>query len=641
MNKLKMHSQDLIQENISKIRGLFPACVTEARDEVTGAVRLAVDFDQLRQELSDEIVEGHQERYRLDWPGKREALALSNAPISKTLRPIIDESVHFNETRNLFIQGDNLEALKLLQDAYLGQIDFIYIDPPYNTGTDFIYKDSYAVGADSFLRETGQRDDTGGRLVANPESNGRFHSAWLSMMYSRLRVAKFFLSERGVICISIDDDELDNLLKVTKEVFGEKNFVTNFLRQKKKKPSFLHGNVGSMYEYVVCLCRQRDQSPPFSVDVTTAGKKYPFNNAGNSLGILEFPAGSVYFAENSAGYSPEDMSEGNIVTRLLDPLRIENHTNVAPFRLEGEFRYGQARLDEIVKAGESITISKAPFRPNHIKSGGEIKKMHNHLSPATYDVGTNEDATAELEALFGICLFDNPKPTSLVRTLCKAVTYDQPEAKVLDFFAGSGTTAQSILELNAEDGGARQFILVQLDEVVPEDSKAKAAGYTTISELAQERIRRAGTKILKSKSHSNWNRDVGFRVFKVDTSNMKDVYYRPDEMMQTDVLEMVNNVKEDRSAEDLLFQVLVDWGVDLTLPIRRETLQDKVVFFVEDNTLIACFESDITESLVKEIASYEPLRVVFRDNGFVSDAVKINVEQIFRQLSPITELKAL
>jgi adenine-specific DNA-methyltransferase len=267
--------------------------------------------------------------------------------------------------------------------------------------------------------------------------------------------------------------------------------------------------------------------------------------------------------------------------------------------------------------------------------------MHNHLSPATYDVGTNEDATAELEALFGICLFDNPKPTSLVRTLCKAVTYDQPDAKVLDFFAGSGTTAQSILELNAEDGGARQFILVQLDEVVPEDSKAKAAGFTTISELAQERIRRAGTKMLKSKCHSNWNRDVGFRVFKVDTSNMKDVYYRPDEMMQTDVLEMVNNVKEDRSAEDLLFQVLVDWGVDLTLPIRRETLQDKVVFFVEDNTLIACFESDITESLVKEIASYEPLRVVFRDNGFVSDAVKINVEQIFRQLSPITELKAL
>lgn len=636
-----MHSPNLSQENISKIRELFPACVTEARDEATGTVRLAVDFDQLRQELSDEIVEGPQERYRLDWPGKREALALSNAPINKTLRPVPDESVSFDETRNLFIQGDNLEALKLLQNAYLGQIDFIYIDPPYNTGTDFIYKDSFAIKAGDFLRETGQRDETGGRLVANPESNGRFHSAWLSMMYSRLRLAKYFLSDRGVICISIDDDELDNLLKVTKEVFGEKNFVTNFLRQKKKKPSFLHGNVGSMYEYVVCLCRQRDQSPPFSVDITTAGKKYPFNNAGNSLGILEFPAGSVRFSEASGEYSPQDMSEGNIVTRLLDPLQIQNHKNTASFRLEGEFRYGQTRLDEIVKAGEGITISKAPFRPNHIKSGGEIKKMHNQLSPATYEVGTNEDGTSELESLFGTCLFDNPKPVSLVRTLCKAVTYDQPYAKVLDFFAGSGTTAQSIMELNAEDGGGRQFILVQLEEAVPDDAKAKAAGFTTISELAQERIRRAGQKVLKGKCHSDWNRDVGFRVFKVDTSNMKDVYYRPDEIMQTDVLEMVNNIKEGRTAEDLLFQVLVDWGVDLTVPIRRRILQDKVVFFVDDNTLIACFESGITESLIKELASCEPLRAVFRDNGFVSDAVKINVEQIFQQISPTAEVKVI
>lgn len=641
MEKLKMHSPDLSQDNIAKIRDLFPGCVTEARDDMTGAVRLAVDFDQLRQELSDHLVEGPQERYRLDWPGKLEALALANAPIAKTLRPCREESVDFDTTQNLFIEGDNLDALKIMQENYLGKIKMIYIDPPYNTGNDFIYEDDFAETAEGFLKRSNQKDERGNRLIANPETNGRFHSDWLSMIYPRLKIAKTLLTDDGLLFISIGEHEIDNLLRLTKEVFGEENFVTTFLRQRKKKPSFLHANVGSMFEYVVCVARYRAFAPAFSVDVTTVGKKYPVNNAGNSLGTLVFPGGSVRFVPKDTVYEPQDMSEGNIITRLLDKVVVTDHRNIDAFRLEGEFRYSQSRLDEIVRAGETITISKAPFRPNHVKAGGEVKKMHNLLSPETYQAGTNEDATAELESLLGAPLFDNPKPSSLVRVLCRAVTYNDPDALVMDFFCGSGSTAHAVMQLNADDGGNRRFIMVQLPELCEINSDAFKAGYKTIAEISKERIRRAGKRTLERQCHEDWLKDVGFRVLKVDTSNMKDVYYRPDELKQSNLLDTVDNVKEDRNLEDLLFQVLVDWGVDLTLPIRRETVQGKTVFFVDDNTLVACFDRGVTEELVKEVAKREPLRVVFRDNGFVSDAVKNNVEQIFRQLSPSTDVKAI
>ena len=400
MEKLKMHSPNLTQDNIARIRDLFPGCVTEAKSE-DGSVKLAVDFDQLRQELAESIVEGPQERYHLNWPGKREALLTANAPIAKTLRPCREESVNFDSTKNLFIEGDNLDALKLLQENYLGKVKMIYIDPPYNTGNDFIYEDDFAETTEDFLRRSNQKDVKGNRLIANPDTNGRFHSDWLSMIYPRLKLARTLLADDGLLFISIGEQEVDNLLRLTKEVFGEQNFVTTFLRQRKKKPSFLHANVGSMFEYVVCVARNRSLAPPFSVDVTTAGKKYPVNNAGNSLGTLIFPAGSVRFASKDAIFEPQDMSEGNIVTRLLDKVVVSDYRNVDAFRLEGEFRYSQSRLDEIVRAGETITISKAPFRPNHVKAGGEVKKMHNLLSPETYQVGTNEDGTAELESLFG------------------------------------------------------------------------------------------------------------------------------------------------------------------------------------------------------------------------------------------------
>ncbi len=642
MEKLKMHSPNLAQEHIARLRGLFPDCVTEGRSN-DGRVSLTVDFDQLRQELSDSIVEGPQERYHLNWPGKREALLTANLPIAKTLRPCRAESVEFDTSRNLFIEGDNLDALKLLQETYLGQVKMIYIDPPYNTGNDFIYEDDFAESAQGFLKRSNQKDDKGNRLIANPETNGRFHSDWLSMIYPRLKLARTLLADDGLLFISIGEQEVDNLLRLTKEIFGDENFVTTFLRQRKKKPSFLHANVGSMFEYVVCVARNRTLAPPFSVDVTTVGKKYPVNNAGNSLGTLQFPAGAVRFASKDAVYEPQDMSEGNIVTRLLDKVVVADYRNVDAFRLEGEFRYSQSRLDEIVRAGEVITISKAPFRPNHVKAGGEVKKMHNLLSPETYQAGTNEDATAELESLFGATLFDNPKPTSLIRVLCRAVTYDDPNALVMDFFCGSGSTADAVMQLNAEDGGNRRFIMVQLPEPCEPNSDASKAGYQTIAEISKERIRRAGKRTLERQCHEDWNKDTGFRVLKVDTSNMADVYYEPDALDKANLDLLVENIKPGRTPEDLLFQVMLDWGVDLSLPVEKKIVQGKDVYFVDRDALACCFDADggVDESFIKELAACMPLRAVFRDAGLQNSAVRINIEQIFKLLSPKTEIKVL
>jgi adenine-specific DNA-methyltransferase len=642
MDKLKMHSPDLTQDHLARLRELFPGCVTEAKGE-DGAVRLAVDFDLLRQELSGTLVEGPQERYQLNWPGKREALLTANAPIAKTLRPCREESVAFDTTKNLFIEGDNLDALKLLQEGYLGKVKVIYIDPPYNTGHDFIFEDDFAESAGDFLRRSNQRDDKGNRLIANPETNGRFHSDWLSMIYPRIRLARTLLADDGVLFVSIGEQEIDNLLRLGKEVFGEDNFVTTFLRQRKKKPSFLHANVGSMFEYVVCMSRNRALAPPFSVDVTTVGKKYPVNNAGNSLGTLLFPAGAVRFATKDAVYEPQDMSEGNIVTRLLDTVVVAEYRNVDAFRLEGEFRYSQSRLDEIVRAGEVITISKAPFRPNHVKAGGEVKKMHNLLSPETYQAGTNEDATAELDSLFGANLFDNPKPTSLIRVLCRAVTYNDPDAIIMDFFCGSGSTADAVMQLNAEDGGNRRFIMIQLPEPCAPSSDASKAGYRTIAEISKERIRRAGKRALKQQCHEDWNKDIGFRVLKVDTSNMADVYYEPDRLDSSNLDLFVENFKPDRTPEDLLFQVMLDWGVDLSMPVEKRIVQGKDVYFVDRNALACCFDAHggVDEPFVKELAAFMPLRAVFRDAGLQSSAMRINIEQIFRLLAPQTEVKVL
>lgn len=625
MDRLKMHSPDLSQENIAKIRELFPGCVTEAHDKATGQLRLAVDFDQLRQELSDHIVEGPQERYRLDWPGKRKALALANAPIAKSLRPCNDESVDFNTSQNMFIEGDNLESLKMIQEIYLGRVKLIFIDPPYNTGGDFVYNDDFSETYEKFLVSSNQCSPNGERLVSNLETSGRFHSDWISMIYPRLRLARNLLNNDGIIFISIDDREVGNLRKICDEVFGEENLLANLIWQKKYTRANDARWFSDNHDHILCYAKQK---------------------IGMTLNLLPRNGNQL-----SAYSNPDNHPKG---VWKATPLHAKSGTNTSPFTFKngttwmpptGTFRRfndaSMANMDENDEIWFGQDGTQTPQRKSFLS---EVK---DGVSPVTIwlyeEVGHNHEANNELKQLGLVGLFNNPKPIRLIRRILELATNPTDNNIIVDFFAGSSTTAHSVMLQNAVDGGDRKFIMAQVDEPLNDSSEAFKAGFRTIAEVSKERIRRAGQKILEGDYHPEWNRDVGFRVLKVDTSNMKDVYYRPDELKQSNLLDMVDNVKQDRTTEDLLFQVLVDRGMDLTLAIRRETMQGKTVFFVDDNALIACFDHGITEDLVKELAGHKPkpLRVVFRDNGFVSDAVKINVGQIFRQLSPTTEVKSI
>ncbi|MDI9335554.1 MAG: site-specific DNA-methyltransferase [Gammaproteobacteria bacterium] len=648
---LDMQSPDLVNQNIAKLAELFPNCVTES------AKGKSIDFDLLKQELNHAVVEGSKERYRLEWPGKREAIVTANLPTTKTLRPMREDSVDFDNTENIYIEGDNLEVLKLLQESYLGKIKMIYIDPPYNTGNDFVYKDNFAKDKGEELFESGQKDELSRRLVVNPETSGRYHSNWLSMMYPRLKLARNLLKEDGVIFISIDDNEVHNLRKLTDEIFGEKNFVSEFIWEKKKKPSFLHKNIGKLGEYIVCYVKDHHTTFPFSLETTTAGKKYPFNNAGNSRAILTFPPYSVRFNMTDQVVHPQDMSQGNIVTILLDKLVIADGKNIGSFRLEGEWRYSQESLDEICKNKEEIVISKIPFRPNHRKHGGEIKKMKNFFSPSHYQMETNEDATTQLSELFGADVFSYPKPVKLIKTLVSASTYDDDNPIVLDFFSGSATTAHAILKQNSEslNGHRTKYILVQLPEDL--DKNLEAVDVDTkrciveaikildqlgkshyLTELSKERIRRSAKKI---KAETGADIDYGFRVYRLDESNMRDVYYHPQDYDQSTIDLFADNVKSDRTEDDLLTQVMLSWGLPLSLKIERVKVAGKKVLKVAGNSLFACFDQNIDDVFAKEIAKDKPVRMVFRDAGFKDDTAKTNVKQWLKQLSPETEMKVL
>ena len=626
MDKLKMHSPDLSQDNIAKIRELFPACVTEARDEATGAVRLAVDFDQLRQELSDHIVEGPQERYRLDWPGKREAIATANGPEAKTLRPSRDESVEFDTTKNLFVEGDNLEALKLLQDSCLGRVKMIYIDPPYNTGSDFVYDDDFAQGSDEYLTKSMQRDEIGNRLIANKNANGRFHSDWLSMMYSRLKIARSLLSQDGSIFISIDDTEQANLKRMCDEIFGGDNFVNTIVWEKRYSPQNAVKWFSEAHDFLLVYAKDKMSWYPKLLDRTDEMNARYRNLDNDPRGVWK-PADATAQAGHGTKSQFYDLVAPNGKKHSLPNGRCWVYTKEVFEKMIADNRvwFGAS--------GNNVPAIKRFL--SEIKQGTACQTIWKYD-----EVGHNQEGKKEVNKLFPeASVFDTPKPTRLLKRVLHIATDEK--SIVLDFFAGSATTADAAMQLNSDDGGNRTVISVQIPEPTDMNSVARDAGCLTIAEIAKDRIRRAGKKILEGECHGDWNRDIGFRVLKVDTSNMKDVYYRPDELKQSDLLDTVDNVKEGRTAEDLLFQVLVDWGVDLTLPIRRETVQGKTVFFVDENALVACFDRGVTEDLVKELAGHEPLRVVFRDTGFASDDVKINVEQIFRQLSHTTDVKSI
>lgn len=658
MEKLKMHSPDLTQDNIAKIRELFPDCVTEAAS-AEGSVRLAVDFDQLRQVLSDVIVEGHQERYRLDWPGKREALLTGNAPIAKTLRPDEAKSVQFGSTKNLLIEGDNLEALKLLQETYLGKVKMIYIDPPYNTGSDFVYDDDFSQTVGEFLAKSMQEDQTGNRLVANTETNGRFHSDWLSMIYPRLQLARRVLRDDGFIVVSIDDVECHSLKRVMDEIFGENNFIASLVWDRNRKNDAKYVSVGHEYMlvYVKSLQELKDhdvklRAPKEGVDEVKALFQELRKTHGDDWTAVADGIKAFYKTIDEddprfplVRYTKVDekgpfRDDGNInwpggggpTYTVLHP------STGMPCKLpKSGWRYPtKTRFDEEVAAGRIVfgpdetTVPRV--RTNLFENFDQV------LTSVRYSYA--QTATLEFEQIFeGRRVFENPKNYKDISLLVNYLT--GTDDIVMDFFAGSGSTAHAVMHANANYGGNRSFITVQIAEPTPENSEARQAGYKTIFEITLDRIKRSGKLVSEGDCNASWRKDIGFRVLKIDTSSMSDVYYTPDATNQGDLLSQVESIKQGRTADDLLFQVLVDWGVDLTLPIRREAVQDKTVFFVDENALVACFDTGVTEELVKELAGHEPVRVVFRDTGFVSDAVKINVEQIFRQLSPSTEVKAI
>lgn len=623
MEKLKMHTPDLTQDHINRIRELFPNCVTEARDE-SGKLKLSVDFDQLKQELSDSIVEGPQERYHLNWPGKREALLTANAPIAKTLRPCREESVNFDTTKNLFIEGDNLEALKLLQETYLGKIKMIYIDPPYNTGNDFIYEDDFSENSEEFLRRSNQKDEEGNHLVTNKESNGRFHSDWLSMMYGRLKLTRNLLSNDGVIFVSIDDGEVSNLTKICDEVFGEQNFIANIIWQKRTSPD-MRTAVSQAHEYFLLYSKDKACSTvTFNKLALTEEQKSNYKNLDND------PRGAWVSSDFTAqGFRPNQMY------KIVTPGGVE----YAP--PEGRcWKNVEAAFKEQVADGRFWFGADGKSVPRRKTYLNEVEGYVPWTWWSNKEAGHSQQAKKEVNALFGKAeIFSTPKPVSALKRMLEITT--GPNDLVLDFFAGSASTAHAVMDINADDGGNRKFIMVQFPELCDKKSEAFKAGYKDIAEISKERIRRAGKKIIEGGCHENWNKDVGFRVLKIETSNMAEVYYTPDGVKQNDLLFAVDNIKPDRKPEDLLFQVLLDWGVDLTLPITQKTVQSKAVFFVDGNALVACFDTGITEELVKELAADKPLRVVFRDNGFASDSTKINAEQIFKQMSPGTDMKSI
>ncbi|MFV1490751.1 site-specific DNA-methyltransferase [Phaeobacter sp. JH72H1] len=628
--KLKMHSPDLTAQNVERIAALFPGCVTESTGP-DGTLRRAVDFDLLRQELSDSIVDGPQERYHLDWPGKRQALITANAPIAKTLRPVRAESVDFDTTRNLFIEGDNLEALKLLQETYLGKVKMIYIDPPYNTGNDFVYDDDFAESAKEFLAKSNQMDAAGNRLVTNTQSNGRFHSDWLSMMYSRLKLARNLLTVDGMIFISIDDSEQGNLRGLCDEIFGRENFVECFVWKKSYGGGPKEKYAVTQHEYILMYCRSMADLSPFAlpydpkkVDRYYSGRDEHFETRG-PYRLKPLEATKSMDARPNLVYEVQT-ADGEII------------------RPQRQWLWGKDRVLEalannhviVIRNGDKVTLNYKQY----LKDEEGVERGEKPFS--VIDGIYTQHGTADLSVHFpDAVVVQFPKPVALIRQFIQIALSADPNAIILDFFAGSATTAEAVFSLPPEVQNGAQFILVQIPEETPAGSPARKAGFPTIAEISKERIRRAGAKTLEGESHPDWNRDVGFRVLKIDSSNMADVHYTPDATTQADLLTRVDNIKPGRTAEDLLFQVLLDWGVDLSLPITRETVEGKTVFTVAGTALIACFDNGVDEALVKTLATRKPLRVVFKDTGFKDDATKINVKQIFKSLSPDTEVKAI
>ena len=658
MDKLRMQTANKADENFKKLAAMFPNAVTETINE-SGEVVRAIDKDVLMQEISCKVVDGNEERYQFTWPDKKKSVLLANAPINKTLRPCREESVDFDSTENLYIEGDNLEVLKLLQETYLGKIKMIYIDPPYNTGNDFVYEDDFAQSTDEYLANSGQFDEDGNRMVQNTESNGRFHTDWLNMIYPRLRIAKDLLAGNGVIFISIDDNEIENMKKLCDEVYGATSFVAQLVWEKKKKGSFLSKSITNVKEYILVYCKNIDGFEGLIGEINDEEETYPCINAVNKRELRTIPAGIESKYRDKDFFMPKgsEISDTTMSIVLHSDLVIKNGVLAEELTLEGNWRYSQAAMKEYALKKELYITRDLYLR--RIVRETRYKTMKDLLSRVGEDTeiahtemvdtknlnssgwGSNEDADEELRLIFGIQkLMDYPKPVRLILKLLASYR-GSDDYIVLDFFSGSATTAHATIKLNAQDGGKRKFIMAQLPELTDEKSPAYKAGYKTICEIGKERIRRAGAKIKEEAGLAAQNLDTGFRVLKCDTSNMKDVYYNPAEYEVNMFSRLEDNIKEDRTPEDLLFQVMLDLGVLLSSKIEETTIAGKKVFNVEDNYLIACFDSDVSEETIKAIAKQKPYYFVMRDSSMASDSVATNFDQIFATYSPDTVRKVL
>ena len=628
MDNLKMHSLDGVQRNIDLIGKLFPNAITEVKRN--GKVEHAIDFDVLRQELSDSIVEGREERYQFTWPDKKKAMLAANAPITATLRPVVTDSVGKDGTpggfdsENLYIEGDNLEVLKLLQETYLGKIKMIYIDPPYNTGNDFVYEDDFAQSTDEYLANSGQFDEEGNRMVQNTESNGRFHTDWLNMIYPRLKLAKDLLSDDGVIFISMDDHEQENIKKICDEIFGEANFLAQVIWERAYSPVNLKKHFSESHDYIICYAKNVESCVCNGLP-RSAEANDRYSNPDND------PRGA---------WTSGDLSVGPRIESRVYEITVPSGRKVLPpsgycWRLD-EKTFQQYRKDNRIWFGEGgDNVPRIKRFLSDVKQG---------ITPMTIwkytEVGHSQDAAQKLKKLFdGKAFFDYPKSVELIKRCLQL--YTDNNCYVLDFFSGSATTAHAVMQLNAEDGGRRKFIMVQLPEATDEKSEAYKAGYKNICEIGKERIRRAGKKIKEDSPLTTQDLDTGFRVLKCDTSNMKEVYYNPAEYEASLFSRLEDNIKEDRTPEDLLFQVMLDLGVLLSGKIEETTIAGKKVFNVEDNYLIACFDSDVTEDTIKAIAKQKPYYFVMRDSSMANDSVATNFDQIFATYSPDTVRKVL
>ncbi len=629
MDKLRMQSSNGVEDNIMKIAQLFPDCVTETVDERSGQPKHLIDFEKLKQNLSDSVMSERAERYQFTWPDKNKAILLANSPVNATLRPCREDSIDFDNTQNLYIEGDNLDVLKCLKETYLHKVKMIYIDPPYNTGNDFVYEDDFAQSSEEYLANSEQFDEQGNRMFTNAESNGRFHTDWLNMIYPRLKVARDLLTDDGVIFISIDDNEEKNLRNICDEIFGAENRIETIVWKNKYGAGAYTVGFISVHEYVLCYSKKKISNITSELD-----------------------------EEGQAVYSKKDEKyaiRGGYMTQPLMTNSLGNRPNLMyPIEYKGvsiyprkQWVWSQERLQNAINNNE-VEFNLQKDGTYSVRSKAYLRDENGKMrrgKPLSLMTGPfNQEGTKEIRSLFeGKSIFDFTKPTQLIKKFLSLQINDSDDTDfiVLDYFSGSATTAHAVMQLNSEDGGNRKFIMVQLPEKTDEKSEAFKAGYKNICEIGKERIRRAGKKIKEESPLTTQDLDTGFRVLKLDSTNMQDIYYSPKDISQADLFSQVDNVKPDRTGEDLLFQVMLELGATLDSKIETTTVAGKTIYNVAEGYLVACFDPDVTDDVVKAIAQMQPAYAVLRDTSMKDDSTATNFEQIFKTYSPDTVTRIL